>query len=104
MPLLPRYHNIVRERGVEGQSVQWGIRAENLTLATPSDQVLFEAKVLLTEPLGAFTNTLIKLGNDEVMVSIPEPHRPKKGEVLSFAFTSSHNYLFDLKTGIAVTD
>lgn len=104
MPLLPRYHNIVRERGTEGQSVQWGIRAENLTMATPNDKVIFEAKVLLTEPLGALTNTLIKLGNDEVMVSIPEPHRPKKGEMLSLAFTSSHNYLFDQASGLAVTD
>lgn len=104
LPLLNRYHSIVTERGKDGQNAQLGIRPENFSIATPSDKVVFNAKVVLTEPLGAHTNTLIRLGDDELMVSIPEPHRPKKGENITLAFTSTHNYLFDQDSGVAITD
>jgi multiple sugar transport system ATP-binding protein len=104
LPLLKRYHAVVAERGKDNQAVQWGIRPENFTIATDADSIIFKVQVVLTEPLGAHTNTLIRLGDDELMVSIPEPHRPKKGDTLSLAFTSSHNYLFDRDSGLALTD
>lgn len=104
LPILERYHKSVLAKGSNGQKVQWGLRSENLSMATPQDQLKLTVKVIMTEPLGAHTNTLVKIGDDEVMVSIPEPFRPQKGEVLTLAFTSTHNYLFDEATGVSLTD
>ena len=104
LPIFDRYHKTVTEKGQDGQKIQWGLRSENLTVATPSDKLILNVKVVMTEPLGAHTNTLVKIGDDEVMVSIPEPYRPRKGDTLTLAFTSTHNYLFDTASGESLTD
>lgn len=91
----------------ESLEVYWGIRPENFRIPRSSeydDIPRLELFVEVTEPLGPSTLALCVLGGHEVRISIPEPHRPKRGETITLDWRSRHLYLFDKKTQKSVVD
>lgn len=92
----------VKSKAKDGMEVSWGLRCENLSLSEGRGD--FQAKVILTEPLGHVSHVLCDLGGHKVTVSLPEPHRPARGDVISLDFTSTHLYMFDEETGLSVVE
>jgi multiple sugar transport system ATP-binding protein len=91
----------LNERAKPDLKVSWGVRAENFRVADPGTG-MFEAKVLVTEPLGAHTNVICDIAGHETHISLPEPHRPKFGDKISLNWQSKHFYLFDEATGLSL--
>jgi multiple sugar transport system ATP-binding protein len=99
---LPKqYADLVRGRTRDGQEVFWGIRPENLKIDPDehSGELTFSARVELMEPHGPTSLLLCEINGHEVNVMLPEPHRPKRDEVLALKFISKHLYLFDRSSG-----
>jgi multiple sugar transport system ATP-binding protein len=84
----------------DGQKVSWGLRCENLSI-TESDED-FIGEVLMTEPLGNLTHVMCDIAGDQIMVSLPEPHRPVRGDKIKLKFTSTHLYMFDDETSLSL--
>ncbi len=85
--------------------VLWGLRAENLRVADEGGGAAgaaWEAKVVVTELLGPSTSVLCDMKGHEVHVSLPAPHRPKRGEAIRLEFRSKHLYLFSKETQLAL--
>lgn len=90
-----------------GQQVIWGIRPENLKLVEAGAQAprqVYRAKVVVTEPLGPHTSVYCESQGHELHVSLPAPHRPKRGEELALYFQSKHLYFFDKESGLSLLD
>ena len=85
---------------VDGQKLSWGLRCENLTLVESGEDLV--GRVLITEPLGNQTHVVCDVSGHEIMVSLPEPHRPTRGDTIKLKFTSTHLYLFDEESGKAI--
>lgn len=90
-----------------GQPVIWGIRPENMRLVeagTPPPSQVYKAKVVVTEPLGPQTSVFCETQGHELHVSLPAPHRPKRGDELSLYFQSKHLYFFDRETQLSLLE
>jgi multiple sugar transport system ATP-binding protein len=99
---LPKnYVDQIKPKLMAGQKVLWGVRPENLKIDPEehSGELSFSARVELMEPHGPTSLVLCQIGGHEVQVMLPEPHRPKRGDVLPLKFISKHLYLFDQTTG-----
>ena len=84
---------------LEGKAVFWGARSENFSFAeSGTEGVVLKAEVLVTEPLGPSTSVLCSVYGHEVLVSLPEPHRPSPGDLIHLKWDSTHLYLFDHKS------
>ena len=107
-PIPEQHWDLVKTKVKEKQVLVWGFRPENFKLIKP-EEVLpahqrFRVKVLMTEPLGASTTVVADLAGCHVHLSLPEPHRPKVGDVLEMKFASKHLYLFDLQTTESIVE
>lgn len=93
----------LNEKARGGQAVYWGVRAENLKPLTASDaSPHFQAKVLVIEPLGPQSNVICDIQGDELSITMPEPHRPKLGDMITLTWQSKHIYMFDADTGLSL--
>ena len=99
-----KWHNELKENAKEGQKVSWGIRCENLAVAKEGSKGLMTGKVLMTEPLGNVTHVVCDVKGHEIVVSIPEPYRPKRKDEINLDFVSTHLYMFDDETGLSIID
>lgn len=100
----------VRRKLPAGRRVLWGVRPENLRIedhpVTKTKPVAgaFDARVIVTEMLGASTSAVVDVAGHELHVSLPEPHRPSPGDNLRLVFASKHFWLFDAQTEQIVSE
>lgn len=100
---IPEKHQSeVKANGIHGQKVTWGLRCENLGVTSEGKEKHYEGTVLLTEPLGNVTNVLFDIEGHEVTVALSGPLRPNRGDKLPLSFKSTHLYLFDQHSSLAL--
>lgn len=100
---IPEKHQSeVKASGSHGQKVTWGLRCENLGITPEGKEKHYEGTVLLTEPLGNVTNVLFDIEGHEVTVALSGPLRPSRGDKLPLSFKSTHLYLFDQSSSLAL--
>jgi multiple sugar transport system ATP-binding protein len=83
-----------------GQRATFGIRPEHLTLAAGDDSV--KATIILTEPLGAETLALLKIGTAEVTGRFNPESALAPGQTVSLAINMARMHLFDNDSGKAL--
>ena len=104
------YQATVKSKWKARSPVLWGVRAENLRIEdhpvtkTKPLAGMFDAKIIVTEMLGASTSIVCDIAGHELHVSLPEPHRPVVGETIRLAFASTHFYLFDKETEMSISE
>jgi multiple sugar transport system ATP-binding protein len=75
----------------------WGIRPESLKVCAQGSED-FMGEVVVSELLGANTSVVLDILGHEVQVTVPEPHRPLRGDHLPLAYHDENFYLFDGET------
>ena len=90
-PLPPKY---------DGRSIQLGIRPEHIELT--SDGIT--ASVRSIEPTGAETHLQLEAGDDNVVAVLGNRPKLAIGEPVSFSYDAANVLLFDMETGIRLTD
>ena len=104
------YRSTVRANWKPGRSVLWGVRPENMRIedhpVTKTKPVAgcFDAKIIVTEMLGASSSVVCDISGHELHVSLPEPHRPVAGDFIRLVFASKHFYLFDKETEATISE
>lgn len=95
----------LRAKGRVGQDIIWGLRPENLRVATADDvEAVFAARVVVTELLGPTSTVVVDIKGHELHVTLPAPHRPVRGDIINLAFRSRHLYVFDKSSQVALLD
>ncbi len=88
---------------VNGGTLRFGVRPENLTLARASDDsAALEAEVLLLEPLGAETLVTFRVGAAELVARCPASFRDAPGSRRTLHLQPQHLHLFDAASGAAL--
>ena len=91
--------------GVESKTVIAGVRPQHITLV---DQGGIDAKVDVSEMMGAELHLHLDAGGNEVVAIVPitemDPSSVKYGEVLHFTFRPELLHLFDAETEKSLTD
>jgi len=82
-------------RGDDGRKVIYGVRPENLDLATNGNGL--PASVVVVEPTGADTQVFAKFGATDIAAVFRERHGFSVGETISLAPARAH--LFDAESG-----
>ena len=104
------YRETVERQAKPGESILWGIRPENMRVeehpVTKTKPVVsvYDARVTVTEMLGATSSVVCDVGGHELHVTLPEPHRPKRGETIRLAYASTHLYMFSKNSGLSVSE
>ncbi|SON57376.1 Maltose/maltodextrin import ATP-binding protein MalK [Hartmannibacter diazotrophicus] len=81
--------------GIEGSTVHFGVRPEDLR-AAPHDDAFFAGTVTLVEKLGEVTMVYVDIGEDEpLIVKLAGDARIRKGERLSVSAPDECLHLFD---------
>jgi multiple sugar transport system ATP-binding protein len=90
-----------------GQEVVIGVRPEHLTDTWTEHGreglVPIDLKVELTEPLGADTLVVTRIGDTEVVCRVSPGSKPVAGSPLRINADTSHIHLFDPQSGIALS-
>ncbi|UXN69073.1 sn-glycerol-3-phosphate ABC transporter ATP-binding protein UgpC [Devosia neptuniae] len=84
----------------DGRSIQLGIRPEHIELT--SDGIA--ASVRSIEPTGAETHLQLEAGDDIVVAVLGNRPKLAIGEPVSFSYDAANILLFDMETGIRLTD
>ncbi|PCI87561.1 MAG: sugar ABC transporter ATP-binding protein [Hyphomicrobiales bacterium] len=79
-----------------------GIRPNALTLAADGDEVLFEGKITIVEPLGAEALIYVDLGYANVIAHVPGYTPPKTGEMVKLTAPQEEIHFFDTETGLTL--
>jgi len=82
-------------RADDGRKVIYGVRPENLDLASNGNGL--PASVVVVEPTGADTQVFAKFGATDITAVFRERHGFRVGETISLAPARSH--LFDAASG-----
>jgi multiple sugar transport system ATP-binding protein len=104
------YRETVERQAKPGETILWGIRPENMRVeehpVTKTKPVVsvYDARVTVTEMLGATSSVVCDVGGHELHVTLPEPHRPKRGETIRLAYASTHLYMFSKSSGLSVSE
>jgi len=80
----------------------FGIRPENITLQPHDDCASVEARVVLTEPLGAETLVTLEIGGREMVARCSAAFARAPGEAFPVYMHRSHMHLFDGANGLAL--
>ncbi len=80
----------------------FGIRPENITLQPNGDCAPVDARVVLTEPLGAETLVTLEIGGREMVARCSAAFARAPGEALPVYMHPSHIHLFDGANGLAL--
>jgi multiple sugar transport system ATP-binding protein len=83
-----------------GKRATFGIRPEHLALAPGNDGL--ESTVILTEPLGAETLALLKIGNAELTGRFSPDSALAPGQTISLTVNMARMHLFDTDSGKAL--
>jgi len=82
--------------------LKFGVRPENLRLASAAGDIAVPAEVSLLEPLGAETLATMKLGGTEMVARCPASFRPPPGTAVTLHVNPMHLHLFDAASGAAL--
>ena len=82
--------------------LKFGVRPENLRLASAAGDIAVPAEVSLLEPLGAETLVTMKLGGTEMVARCPASFRPPPGTTVTLHVNPMHLHLFDAASGAAL--
>ena len=89
----------LRARAAAARTMRLGIRPEDITVGGAQDP---QGEVVLTEPLGAETLALVRLGGVEMTGRFPPDLPLKPGQRLPLALAAGKMHLFDAETGVAL--
>lgn len=110
LPIPREFSQVISARTKPDQELLLGIRPENLKMIEGAQAAgkpaigNYTAEVIVTEILGATASVICEIAGHELNVTIPEPHRPKRGEKLQLTYASKHLYLFDKASGDSVVE
>nr|WP_269808529.1 TOBE domain-containing protein [Enterovibrio nigricans] len=82
-----------------GQTVQLGVRPEDITESENEGQDTLTCKVDVTEPTGADTYVITSLGGKEVVARMQANVGLKPGDITPFRFNPEKLMLFDTQSG-----
>ncbi len=82
------------------RSIQLGIRPEHIELTSDGNA----ASVRSIEPTGSETHLRLEAGNDIVVAALGNRPKLTVGEPVSFTYDTANILLFDMETGIRLTD
>jgi multiple sugar transport system ATP-binding protein len=85
--------------GKSAAELRFGIRPENIALASSAGNVSVNAQVVITEPLGAETLVTFQVGSSEMVARCPASFAGKAGERMSIHLAQEHMHLFDASSG-----
>lgn len=96
----------LKEKGYDGKELIFGIRPEDVHteqvfLETYPDNVV-EAKVVVSELLGAETQLYTKVGNTELVSKVDQRDYAKPGNMVKMGFEMNKAHFFDPETEVAV--
>jgi len=104
------FRDTVERLAKPGETLLWGMRPENMhveehpvTKTKPVHSV-YDARVSVTEMLGASSSVVCDILGHELHIMLPEPHRPKRGDIIRLAWASKHFYLFSKNSGLSVSE
>ena len=83
-----------------GRSIQLGIRPEHIELTSDGNA----ASVRSIEPTGSETHLQLEAGDDIVVAVLGNRPKLTVGEPVSFTYDTANILLFDMETGIWLTD
>jgi multiple sugar transport system ATP-binding protein len=83
------------------KGLSFGIRPENIGLSPVQGSVAVDARVVLTEPLGAETLVTFDFGGHELVARCPASFTSLPGTTLPVYMSQSHMHLFDAESGFA---
>jgi multiple sugar transport system ATP-binding protein len=86
-------------QGKSATQLVFGIRPENIALSASHDSMSLDAKVVITEPLGAETLVTFQIGGSEMVARCPASFSSKAGEAMQVHLAQEHMHLFDATTG-----
>ena len=90
---------VTRFASAGNRAMTFGLRPEHLTL---SGQTRVPAKVVLTEPLGAETLALLRIGDVEMTGRFPPDGGLAAGREVQVGLAMSKMHLFDADSGAAL--
>jgi multiple sugar transport system ATP-binding protein len=96
---LPRQ---LAARGAQVREPVFGIRPENITLQPGASAEPVDARVVLTEPLGAETLVTLEIGGQELVARCSASFARAPGSSLPVYMDPAHMHLFDGSTGMAL--
>jgi alpha-glucoside transport system ATP-binding protein len=81
----------------KGKTASFGVRPEDLRVAGPTDDYLFEGEVSIVEALGEVTLLYIEglVQNEPIIVKLPGIYDVKRGQKMHFSAERSKLHLFD---------
>ena len=82
--------------GQHGQAVHYGVRPSDLTLASAGQGVA--AEVVVVEPSGAETESLVKVGEAKLVVTLDGRTDAQPGQTVWLAVDAAKTHLFDSAT------
>jgi len=89
-------------RGAQAREPVFGIRPENITLQPHGAAEPIEARVVLTEPLGAETLVTLEIGGHELVARCSASFARPPGASLPVYMDPAHMHLFDGSNGMAL--
>ncbi len=81
--------------------LSFGIRPENIGITPVEDSVAVNAKVVLTEPLGAETLVTFDVGGHELVARCSASFSSTPGSNMPIYISQRHMHLFDTENGMA---
>lgn len=92
------------ERGTQAKSVVFGVRPENLSLASlgSTNEANVPASVVISEPLGAETLVTFQVGQVELVSRCPASFKSPAGTQQTLYIDPACMHLFDKSTGQAI--
>jgi multiple sugar transport system ATP-binding protein len=89
-------------RGALAREPVFGIRPENIALQPGASAEPVDARVVLTEPLGAETLVTLEIGGQELVARCSTSFARAPGSSLPVYMDPAHVHLFDGSTGMAL--
>jgi multiple sugar transport system ATP-binding protein len=86
-------------QGKAAAQLTFGIRPENIALAPREGSEAVQAKVVITEPLGAETLVTFQAGASEMVARCEASFSAKPGDTMSIYLAQEHMHLFDSTSG-----
>jgi sn-glycerol 3-phosphate transport system ATP-binding protein len=91
-----------RQPVADGDAVTFGIRPEDIVVSPPGPTG-HPARIDLIEELGGSRIAYCSLGNQEIAVMLPKGGDHREGETVHLSFPARSVHLFDIKTGLRLT-
>jgi multiple sugar transport system ATP-binding protein len=91
--------DVVRARN--GQAIEFGIRPEDITIASAAESNTLAAKVVVVEPLGAEILVSFACAGSELMARLPPETLLRTGDDVTLALNMNKAHLFDTASGVA---